>query len=134
MTDAARLSRTVLPVHYGLLVETDAGMTTFTGQVTISLEVMEPTSTIVLHAKDLDVSLGSVSQRDHQVDAELTIEAATERILVRTANPLVEGPAQLVLRFGGEVSRGLLGYYRSTFVDETGTERVLAATQFVHAR
>src|SRR6478672_10489940 len=33
MTDAARLSRTVLPVHYGLLVETDAGMTTFTGQV-----------------------------------------------------------------------------------------------------
>src|SRR5580765_1136242 len=136
MTDAARLSRTVLPVHYGLLVETDAAMTTFTGQVTISLEVMEPTSTIVLHAKDLDVSLGSVSQRDHQVDAELTIEAATERILVRTANPLVEGPAQLVLRFGGEVSRGLLGYYRSTFIDETGTERVLAATQFEapHAR
>ena len=136
MTDAARLSRTVLPVRYDLLVDTDAEMSTFTGQVTISLEVMEPTSTIVLHAKDLDVSLGSLSQRDEQIHADLTIEPATERVLVRAERPLAEGPAQLVLRFGGEVSRGLLGYYRSTFVDETGSERVLAATQFEapHAR
>ncbi len=52
------------------------------------------------------------------------------------ASPLTEGRAQLLLHFGGEISRGLLGYYRSTYIDESGTERVLAATQFEapHAR
>ena len=49
--------------------------------------------------------------------------------------------AQRGARTGGAALRragqpGLLGYYRSTYVDETGAERVLAATQFEapHAR
>ena len=136
MTESARLTRSVLPVRYGLQIETDADITRFSGHVNIALEVMETTSTIVLHAKDLDVSLGSLNRGDQRIDAELTVDAAHERIVIRTASPLTEGPAQLVLRFGGEVSRGLLGYYRSTFVDENGTERVLGATQFEapHAR
>src|SRR5207245_4893338 len=136
MTGSARLTRTVLPVSYSLLIETDADMSRFNGQVGIALEIMEPTSTIVLHAKELEVDLGSLNQRDRAVGAELTADAATERIIIRTERPLEAGPAQLHLRFGGEVSRGLLGYYRSTFVDERGAERVLAATQFEapHAR
>ena len=96
MTDSARLDRSVLPVRYDLLVETDAAMTAFTGQVGIGLEVMETTSTIVLHAKDLDVTLESLSQGDQPLAAELTLEPATERIVVRTGGPLAEGPARLV--------------------------------------
>jgi puromycin-sensitive aminopeptidase len=136
MTDTARLNRTVLPISYHLTIETDADMGRFTGQVTIALEVMESTSTVVLHAKELDVDLVGLNQRDEMVDAELSAEAATERITIRTERPLTEGPATVQLRFGGEVSRGLLGYYRSSFVDESGAERVLAATQFEapHAR
>ena len=136
MTDSARLTRTVLPISYGLLIETDAEMDRFTGRVTINLEVMEQTSTVVLHAKELDVELVRLSQHDDVVAAELTADPKTERIIIRTERPLVEDQATLQLRFGGEVSRGLLGYYRSTFVDETGAERVLAATQFEapHAR
>ncbi len=136
MSDSARLSRAVLPVRYDLLVETDADISGFEGEVTITLDVVDPTSTIVLHAKDLDVSLGSLSQRGENVGAELTVEPATERIVVRSKGALETGPAELILRFGAEVSRGLLGYYRSTFVDENGIERVLAATQFEapHAR
>jgi puromycin-sensitive aminopeptidase len=42
----------------------------------------------------------------------------------------------LELRFDGAISHGLLGFYRSTYVDEAGAEQVLAATQFEapHAR
>ena len=136
MSDSARLTRTVLPISYGLLIETDAEMDRFTGRVTINLEVMEQTSTVVLHAKELDVELVRLSQHDDVVAAELTADPKTERIIIRTERPLVEGQATLQLRFDGEVSRGLLGYYRSTFVDESGAERVLAATQFEapHAR
>ncbi len=136
MTDTARLDRSVLPVHYSLLVETDADATRFSGQVTIGVEVMEATSTIVLHAKELEVELVGLTQHDRTVAAQLSTDPAAERITVRTERPLDEAPARLTLRFAAPVSSGLLGYYRSTYVDETGTERVLAATQFEapHAR
>ena len=136
MTDSARLSRAVLPVHYALAIETDTDATRFSGQVTITVEVMEPTRTIVLHAKDLEVEVIGASVRDRPVGAELTAEPETDRIIVRTERPLEPGPAELQLSFGAAVSGGLLGYYRSTYVDENGNERVLAATQFEapHAR
>ena len=136
MTDSARLNRTVLPISYGLEIETDADATRFSGQVTINLFVTEPTSTVVLHAKELDVELVSLTQRGKAIDSQLTVDPATERITVQTERPLVEDGARLVLRFAAPVSRGLLGYYRSTYVDGAGNERVLAATQFEapHAR
>jgi puromycin-sensitive aminopeptidase len=136
MTDSARLTRIVVPVSYALEIETDADATAFSGQVTISVSVTETTSSIVLHARDLTVDLIGVRQHDEAVDAELFVDSASEHLEVRTARPLDVAPATLVLRFGGAVSGGLLGYYRSTFVDDSGTERVLAATQFEapHAR
>ena len=55
---------------------------------------------------------------------------------MQTERPLEAGAAELSLRFGVPVSRGLLGYYRSTYTDPSGAERVLATTQFEapHAR
>ena len=136
MTDPARLSHRVRPISYALEIETDADATRFTGRVTINLEVTEATSTIVLHAKDLDVELVGLSRGDEPLEAHLTLEPATERITVRTTRPIEPSAVQLELRFAAPVSRGLLGYYRSTYVDESGRSRVLAATQFEapHAR
>jgi puromycin-sensitive aminopeptidase len=136
MTDTARLGRTVLPINYDLEIETDADMAQFSGRVTIDVEVMEATATIVLHAKDLDVELVDLTQSGKTVAASLSIDTASERITVQTERPLAEASAQLQLRFAAPVSRGLLGYYRSTYVDDSGAERVLAATQFEapHAR
>jgi puromycin-sensitive aminopeptidase len=136
MTDTARLARTVVPVSYDLEIETDADATAFWGQVTIAVAITEPTSSIVLHVLDLTVDLIAIRQHDQAVNAELFVDPASEHLEVRTAGPLDVGPATLVLKFGGDVSGGLLGYYRSTFVDESGTPRVLAATQFEapHAR
>ena len=62
MTASARLGREVLPTAYDLEIETDADATRFRGRVTIDLDVTEPTSTVVLHAKDLDVELIGLRQ------------------------------------------------------------------------
>jgi puromycin-sensitive aminopeptidase len=136
MTESARLTRGVLPTDYHLEIETDADATRFTGEVTIALQIMQSTSAIVLHAKDLDVELVGLTQGEHGLPASLSLDPANERITIRTERPLEESGAQLVLRFGAPVSSGLLGYYRSTYTDTAGVERVLAATQFEapHAR
>jgi puromycin-sensitive aminopeptidase len=136
MTDTARLSRAVLPIDYDLEIETDADMAQFSGLVTIALEIAAATATITLHAKELDVELVGLTQNDQAVAASLSIDAGSERITVQAEQPLEVGAAELSLRFGAPVSRGLLGYYRSTYTDPSGAERVLAATQFEapHAR
>jgi puromycin-sensitive aminopeptidase len=136
MTDTARLTRNVLPTRYDLTVETDAEISRFSGEVAITLEIAEPTDTLVLNARDLEVDLVSLNQAGAGLVADLTADPGSERVIVRTARPLESGAAVLHLRFGADVSRGLLGYYRSTFTDDQGVERVLAATQFEapHAR
>jgi len=136
MTDSARLPRTVWPLSYALEIETDSDATAFWGQVTIAVSITETTSTIVVNVRDLTVDLVAVRQDDEAVPGELFVDPASEQLEVRTGHPLEVGPATVVLRFAGDVSGGLLGYYRSTFVDDSGTQHVLAATQFEapHAR
>ncbi len=136
MTAPARLSRAVVPTRYDLLVETDADAERFSGEVTIAVDVQESTSTIALHARELDVTFAGVEQAGRAIDGSLGLDAASERVTIDTATPLAAGPAVVRLRFAAPVSHGLLGYYRSTYTDASGASRVLAATQFEapHAR
>ncbi len=136
MSDAFRLPRLVRPQRYDLTIAPDLDSSTFTGSVTISVELSEPTDMVVLNAKDLDVQVERVAQQGAVVHAKLEHQPDLERIVLTTERPLGTGPAQLEMSFRGEISSGLLGFYRSTFVDDDGIERVLAATQFEapHAR
>src|SRR5262249_58142905 len=70
------------------------------------------------------------------VPADLKVSADVEQLVITTEKPLAAGDAVLELRFDGEISQGLLGFYRSTYIDEAGARQVLAATQFEapHAR
>jgi puromycin-sensitive aminopeptidase len=46
------------------------------------------------------------------------------------AEPLPAGEAVVSLRFRGQLNDKLRGFYRSTFTDDDGVERVIATTQF----
>ena len=136
MTDAFRLPHTVRPRRYDLMVRPDLDASTFSGTVRIALDVAEATDSIVLHARDLDVELGVIRQDGTIRPAGLRTEPDNERIVCELDHALTPGPAELELTFSGEISHGMLGFYRSTFVDDDGRERVLCATQFEapHAR
>ena len=135
MNHPGRLPLTTRPRRYELLIAPDLDASTFSGEVVISLELTEPTDTIVLHAKDLDVALVRLDQGG-PVAAALRVDAELEHLVITTERPLAAGDAVLELQFDGRISHGLLGFYRSTYVDEAGADRVLAATQFEapHAR
>jgi puromycin-sensitive aminopeptidase len=135
MNHPGRLPLTTRPRRYELLIAPDLDASTFSGEVVITLELAEPTDTIVLHAKDLDVALVRLDQGG-PIAADLRIDAEREHLVITTTRPLAAGDAVLELQFDGAISHGLLGFYRSTYVDEAGADRVLAATQFEapHAR
>ncbi|MGQ0823899.1 MAG: M1 family metallopeptidase [Actinomycetota bacterium] len=136
MTDAARLSRSVVPHRYDLEIAVDLDGGRFEGRVRITLEVTEAVTALTLHAHELDLDLVAVEQRGQPRAARLVLEPETERVTIALNDGLDPGPARCTLAFSGKIADGLVGIYRSTFVDDDGRERTLAATQFEapHAR
>jgi puromycin-sensitive aminopeptidase len=128
-----RLPRTVVPRRYDLTLEPDLDAATFAGHETVAVEVAEPTREIVLNAVDLEIDeailrLGEDGDGD-ELTAEVRLDAEAERATLAFGRELPTGPALLDLRFRGVLNDKLVGFYRSTFTDETGAERVLATTQ-----
>ena len=126
MVDPYRLPTNVIPSAYDLTLEPDLEAATFTGEVTIQVEVIEPTAEVVLNAIDLQIDSAEVGGHD----AEVTLDAAHERATLRLAMILDPGPTVVRLRFRGVLNDKLHGFYRSTFKDSSGTERTIATTQF----
>lgn len=139
-----RLSREVLPTDYLLDVDADLEAGTFRGTVTIRAQVHIATNGIRLHSVGLDLADAVVLTNldDTQPTShELTIydEPDREMVWMRVAGApedpeaapraLQPGPIEIRIAYSGTINEGLLGFYRSTFVDEDGVTHTLACTQ-----
>jgi puromycin-sensitive aminopeptidase len=136
--DPYRLPRHIVPTCYDIRLEPDLTANTFEGDESIALTVLQPASELVLNAAaelemlaeaEIENDLGP-SQR-----ATLTPEKEEERWRLTLRDLLPPGTWRLRLRFRGwltakDGSPKLEGFYRSTYKDASGAERVLATTQF----
>jgi puromycin-sensitive aminopeptidase len=125
--DPYRLPRTVVPIRYDVVLEPDLDAATFSGTVRIDVEVMgdDPVSELVLNAIELDVHWCQVDGdvMPHRLDAE------SERLFITSNHPLEPGGHSLTIGFDGILNDKLRGFYRSTYRDDDGRERVIATTQ-----
>ncbi|WP_419927828.1 M1 family aminopeptidase [Candidatus Poriferisocius sp.] len=122
-----RLPRGVVPRRYELRLEPDLEAFTFAGTVGVDVEILEPVDEIVLNAAELEINegdLGDVALAGIDYDDE------HERAVLRLGESASPGPARLNLSFTGTLNDQLRGFYRSTFTDDDGDERVIATTQF----
>jgi len=108
----ARLPKTVKPTHYDLDLNLDLDGLTFQGSVVIHLEVLDQAASIVLHAKDLEITSTKIEHPSGEFEtAEIptaAIEANTDQqtITVPLPAPLVLAAgsnARLHLSFNGTI-------------------------------
>ena len=126
-----RLPRTVIPSRYEIRLEPDLTSSTFTGSETIAVTVTEPVSEIWLNAVDLAIGAVAVEDERGQIQrGSATADPATERYRLAFATPLGPGSSRLRLDFTGSLNDKLRGFYRSTYKDQAGVVRTVAATQF----
>jgi len=128
--DPYRLPRTVVPSRYELTLRPDLEAATFSGTARIAATVREATDTIVLNAIELEIHEAVVVVGDTRHPARTQLDESTERLHLLLDEALDPGEATLELAFAGILNDQLRGFYRSTFTDEKGRERVLATTQF----
>jgi puromycin-sensitive aminopeptidase len=129
--DRYRLPRTVVPSRYDLRLEPDLAKATFAGLVGIAVRVHEPVEEIVLNAAELCIVEAYIENLAAQrFTAVVTLEEETERCRLRFAQSLAPDEWRLTLTFSGVLNDKLRGFYRSSYKNQAGETRTVAATQF----
>jgi aminopeptidase N len=123
-----RLPRTVVPRRYDLTLEPDLVEATFSGSETIAVEVVEPTSEVVLNAVEIEIDEAVADVGGQRLVASVALDDKAERATL-TFDRALAGDVTLHLRFRGVLNDKLVGFYRSTFTDDAGATQVLATTQ-----
>lgn len=123
--DPYRLPPHVRPTRYDVTLRPSLEDATFSGEVTISVDLHGPTDSIVMNA----IELGIESVTIDGTPATWTLDETTERITVTAPNTLTESSASIHVVFTGILNDKLRGFYRSTYIDDNGDEQVIATTQ-----
>jgi puromycin-sensitive aminopeptidase len=125
-----RLPRIVVPRRYSLSLTPDLATATFAGAVDVDVDVAAATDEVVLNAIELEIDEAWVTAGGRRHPATVTLDEETERATLALGERLPAGDAVVSLRFRGHLNDKLRGFYRSTFTDDDGNERVIATTQF----
>ncbi len=128
-----RLPRTVIPSRYELTLAPYLEQAEFSGHQVIDVDVLQPVGEIVLNAAEIkiaDVEMVRLDGSERAVATSIEYDEERERATFRFKETLAPGKWQLLTSYCGILNDDLRGFYRSTFKDDSGTEHVIATTQF----
>ena len=129
--DAVVLPTNVQPTHYQITLQPYMDKFTFDGLEVIDIDVKETTAEISLNAAELKVPSAMLIRDGRWMRASaITLDEDSETVTLAFPEPIEPGPAQLDLRFVGELNDKLRGFYRSQYVNPEGETAYLATTQF----
>lgn len=143
-----RLPTAFRPEHYGLQVLTHLGDEKgfmFSGRVLIRMLCNEDAMNITLHSKNLtigekDIKLAELSDSGSKSLEIKRVQYITDNdyVVFHTSESMKKGYRyDITIPFEGVLGTGLLGYYRSSYVDQKTQKKIwLSVTQFepTHAR
>jgi puromycin-sensitive aminopeptidase len=125
-----RLPRTIIPEHYDLVLTPDLASATFAGTVEVTIEAERATDEVVLNAADLEIGAVRLITADGET-RDGRAELVDQQAVLHFDAPVPAGSGHVLqLEFTGVLNDKLHGFYRSSFVDDEGVERVIATTQF----
>lgn len=130
-SDAYVLPQAVKPTKYSLKLQPDLEQFTFSGEETISIDVVEVASQIVLNSIELEVqSAALVINGATSSASNISYDTTKETVTLDFGQRINPGQGTLALAFTGVLNDKLRGFYRSRYTGDDGRERTLATTQF----
>uniref|UniRef100_A0A4W4H0M7 Aminopeptidase n=1 Tax=Electrophorus electricus TaxID=8005 RepID=A0A4W4H0M7_ELEEL len=132
-----RLTDSVKPLLYDLLIHPNLTSLNFTGTVQIHLEVQRETKHIFLHSKNLHISKAFILGSRHPHHLVVRESELYEQIaLFCEGFTFTRGNHIIQLHFSANLSDSFHGFYKGSYTTRSGEVRSLASTQFepTHAR
>jgi aminopeptidase N len=123
---AQRLPQLAVPESYKLSFAPNLDKDNFTGEETIQIRVLKPTSVIVLNAAEINFREASISAGGITQKAKVSLDKDKEMATLALGKPLAAGPATIQIRYSGILNNELRGFY----LGKLGDGKKYAATQF----
>ncbi|GFO02313.1 protease m1 Zinc metalloprotease [Plakobranchus ocellatus] len=136
---ALRMSRDILPVHYDITMYPDFydEASQFYGNETIELEVRRATHFILIHIHTTYLNVTSTRVQDTESGADIEVARVfnyepNEFFVVETAQEIpAPGNVTLTLGFEGSLVKGIVGIYKSTYLNtKTNETRHITTSKF----
>ena len=107
------LPRNVRPTHYDIAIVPNAGALTYTGEATISLEVLEPTSSVTLNALELSFSEARLLPKHGEAPLvpRIALDAARQAATFSFDKPLATGVYDLAVTYAGKIGTQAAGLF-----------------------
>jgi puromycin-sensitive aminopeptidase len=125
-----RLPRDVLPRRYDLEMRPDLEGGSFSGSVSIHVEVRAGSSQILLNSVGLSVGRATITDSTGSRHLDVRADIDNERIALIPEGGTHSGDATIDLDFTGALDDRLRGFYHSTITNADGTTDSIATTQF----
>src|SRR6201997_4261183 len=110
---AQRLPELATPENYKLTIDVNLEKENFTGDETIAIRVLKPTSTIVLNAAEITFAETTISAGGKTQTAKVTPDEDKQMATLAFEQPLPACPATLHIRYTGILNDQLRGLYLS---------------------
>src|SRR6185312_11736764 len=127
-----QLPRTVRPSHYDVAVTPHADKLSFDGKVTVTVDVLQPTTSITLNAIDMTFSSVSLTPTRLKIAIaapKVTVDAKAQTATFTFAQPVPAGEYKLALVYTGKIGTQANGLFAIDYDTKAGKKRALY-TQF----
>jgi aminopeptidase N len=109
---AGSLPADIRPLHYQLTVTPDVGTNSFSGDLTIDLQVVNPTNRITLDAVELEIVDSTLTvPNGHPVHPMVSVDAAAGTVTFTLPSRLLPGTARLHIEYDGRLRFDGRGFY-----------------------
>lgn len=128
-----RLPSHVVPKNYHITLQPNLKTFVFEGEETVTVDVNQSTSIIVLNAKELEIASATfkTSKGDNLKASEIKLDEENEIATISFPCPIETGEGDLHLVFTGTLNDKMKGLYRSKYSPVEGQpDRYSAVTQF----
>jgi puromycin-sensitive aminopeptidase len=120
-----KLPKDVVPREYAIHIIPDLASLSYRGTVAIEIEVLAPTSRIMLNALDIDIdeAILSTASEKHFLDAVVDKEQQTVSFALPLTLP--KGKYQIALTYRGQIGKQGFGFYANNYSTPTGEKTFL---------
>jgi hypothetical protein len=111
--NAQRLPGNVIPEHYTLWFAPDLDKETFRGRESIDVVLTEPSTTVTLHAAEINFSEVTITSGGKTQTARVTLDESRETATFTVPQLIAEGKATIQITYTGILNDKLRGFYIS---------------------
>jgi len=124
-----KLPKDVVPLQYTAHVVPDVSGNSFRGTQMVEIEVLKPTSTIMLNADNLQIDAASLAGKDiGKLNLVPILDQQRQTLRFALAQPLAPGRYELALAFRGQINREGRGLFYVNYKAGGADKKLIATT------